>query len=275
MSKIITDSCCDMTPDMKKEMGVITVPLTMRLGDNEFRDDESLDVNGFVGRMTSFSGKVGSACPPPFLFQEAIEATDEAYVVTLSSKLSGSYNSAVLANNQAKEDKGTGAAHIFDSKSGAAGQTLIAIKIYELLIAGMSKDRIVETVNRFINSMKTYIVLENYDNLQKNGRLRKITGSLLQLLNIKLIMGSDGNGEIDLFTKCRGTKQVIQRLMSLIELSGRELENLVISHCNNHKLAEHLKTLVKERFNFKKIYVVPAGGLTSLYADNKGIVLAF
>ena len=276
MSRIITDSCCDATPDMKKEMGMVSMPLTMTLGDKEFRDDEDLDMKGFMDELEGFTGKVASASPTPFLYQEAIEAADEAYVLTLSSKLSASYSNAVVGNTQAKEN-GKGAAHIFDSKSAAAGETLIAIKLHELIRDGIPKERIIESVNRFINGMKTYFVLENYDNLQKNGRLRKVVGSLLRILNIKLIMGADGNGEIDLFEKCRGTKQMVQQLLSLIENSGREQRNesFVISHCNNLNLAEYLKTLIKERFKFKKIYIVPASGITTLYADNKGIVLAF
>ena len=125
--------------------------------------------------------------------------------------------------------------------------------------------------------MKTYCAFENYDNLHKNGRLSKITGSIIQILNIRLIMGADGNGEFALFEKCRGMKHMIQQLISLIETSGKETENenLVISHCNNPTLAEQLRALITERFRFKKIYVIPTGGLSSLYADNKGIVMAF
>lgn len=274
--RIIVDSCCDMTPEMKSEMGVISVPLTMMLGDTEYRDDETLKMEGFMERVKLYAGKTGSASPPPFLYQEAIESSENAYIVTLSGKLSGSYNNAIVGNNEAMEN-GMGAACIFDSKSASAGETLIAIKIYELTKAGLPKERIIETIYHFIDKMKTYFVLENYDNLQKNGRLSKAKGMLVQVLNIRLIMGADGNGEIALFEKCRGIKQMIQQLLSLIEKSGKETqnENLVISHCNNLSLAEQLTALIKERFHFKKIYVVPTGGLSSLYADDKGIVLAF
>ena len=276
MNRIITDSCCDMTQQMRKEIGVVSVPLTMTVGNKEFCDDECLDVNGFMDEMRGFSGKPGSASPSPYLYQEAIETAGDAYVVTLSSKLSGSYNNAVIGNNQAIEN-GNGSAHIFDSKSAAAGETLIAIKLHELIQAGMPKEKIVKTINHFIDKMKTYFVLENYDNLRKNGRLGKITSSLIHLLNIKLIMGADGNGEIALFGKCRGNKQMLSQLLSFIENSGKEVrnENLVISHCNNPTLAEQLMLMLKERFDFKNIYVVPTGGLSSMYADEKGIVLAF
>jgi DegV family protein with EDD domain len=265
-----------MTPEMKTEIGLVSVPLSMSLGNKEYLDDDYLNINDFMAAMKSFTGKPSSASPPPFLYQEAIEAADDSYIVTLSSKLSGSYDNAVIGNNQAIENGYVGA-YIFDSKSASAGEALIAIKIRELIRAGMTREVIINTITRFINNMKTYLVLDSYDNLQKNGRLSKVKGSLIQMLNIKLIMGADGNGEIALFDKCRGTKQVIQQLLALIEGSKREpqCENLVISHCNNQSLAEQLNTLIKERFNFKRTYIVPTSGLSSMYADDKGIVLAF
>jgi len=274
--KIIADSCCDLTEGMKKEMGVVSIPLTMTLGNKDFCDDEHLDLNGFLSEMKTFTGKPHSSAPSPFLYQEAIETAGDSFIVTLSNKLSASYSNAVLGKSTAIENSNS-RAHIFDSKSAVAGETLIVIKLHELIKNGISKEKIIETTNSFIDNMKTYFVLENYDNLQKNGRLSKITGSLISFLNIKLIMGADGNGEIALFEKCRSAKHMIEQLISYIDKSGKETqdENLVISHCNNHPLAEHISALILKRFQFKKIYIVPTGGLSSMYADDKGIIMAF
>ncbi|HHW46719.1 MAG TPA: DegV family protein [Clostridiales bacterium] len=275
-ASIIVDSGCDMPEQMKKEMSVAVVPLTLMLGQTEFVDDESLDLAEFMKTMKECSEKVGSASPSPYLYQKAIQSTGGEYVITLSGKLSGSYSNAVLGSSQAEEDSGQ-SAHVFDSKSASAGETLIAIKLHELIREGLAKTRIIEAVHDFIDNMKTYFVLENYENLQKNGRLSKVAGSLIQILNIKLIMGSDGNGNIVLYEKVRGMRQMLERLMSLVENSGKktEGENLVISHCNNLELAEQLCTEIKKRFKFKNIHIVPTGGLSSLYAAEKGIVIAF
>ena len=274
--KIIVDSCCDLTQEMRNEMGITSIPLTITMDNQEYCDDETLDIADFVDRVRRFRGKTGSASPAPFLYQQAIEDSEDAFVVTLSGKLSGSYNNAVLGNEDAMAN-GAQPAVIFDSKSAAAGETLIAVKLHDLIQAGTPKKLIVETMHRFINEMKTYLVLENFSNLQKNGRLNKVTGTLIQMMNVKLIMGADGHGEIALFEKCRGMKHMISQMLSLIERSGRKMqnENLVISHCNNPGLAEQLKSLVQARFDFKKIYIVPMGGLSSMYVDDKGLVLAF
>ncbi len=125
--------------------------------------------------------------------------------------------------------------------------------------------------------MKTFFVLERYDNLQKNGRLNKLSGKIAHLLNIKLIMGADGEGSIALFDKPRGTAKMIEKLLSYIEKSGKDTagENIVIAHCNNPALAERLADAIKNRFRFADIHVVPTGGVSSLYADEKGIIMAF
>lgn len=273
---IIVDSCCDMPDLMKKEMDVTMIPLTMMLGQAEYVDDETLNLRGFMRDMKACKEKVGSASPSPYLYQQAVQSTRSDYIVTLSDKLSGSYGNAVLGNQQALEETGH-SAHIFDSKSASAGETLITIKLHELIHEGMPKTQIIKTIHTFIDNMKTYFVLENYDNLQKNGRLNKITGRLIQILNMKLIMGADEEGNIALYDKVRGMKRAFGQMLTLIEESGKktEGENLVLSHNNNLDLAEQFASEIKARFSFKRIYIVPTGGLSSLYTDDKGIVMAF
>ena len=274
--KIIVDSCCDLTPDMKDKYQITTVPLTMHLGSKDFTDDDSLDLTEFMNQMKGCKEKVGSASPAPYLYQEAFKGTDNAFVVTLSSQLSGSYNSAVTGKSSF-EDENSSNIHIFDSKTASAGETLIALKLHRLLEEGKSVNHVLAIMRRFIDGMKTYFVLENYDNLQKNGRLGKVKGKLIQVLNIKLIMGADDNGDIALFEKARGIRSMLKSLLSLIDKSGRKTqgESLVISHCNNSELAEELSYEINKRFQFKEIFVIPTGGLSSLYTDDKGIVMAF
>jgi DegV family protein with EDD domain len=248
----------------------------MRLGNKEFRDDEKLDLPGFMREMAASKEKTGSASPPPESFKAAIEAAGRSFVVTLSSKLSGSYASAELGKAGAEENTAADT-HVFDSKSASAGETLIALKLRELLSRGLSKEQIISAVNQFIDNMKTYFVLERHDNLLKNGRLNRITERLITVLNIKLVMGSDGNGSIALYAKPRGTKQMLEKLVSLIRSSEKPTsgQSIVISHCNNPSLAEQLAAAVKKHFDFKEIVVVPTRGISSMYADDKGIVMAF
>ena len=274
--KIIVDSCCDLSPELKSRLDAISIPLTMRLGEDEFTDDDNLDLHNFMAQMKACNQKIGSAAPNPYSYQEAMEQAQRSFVVTLSSELSGSYGSALLGQSLIEEQKIIDT-HVFDSKSASAGEVLVAIKIRELIEKGFSKEHIIETINRFIETMKTYFILERYDNLQKNGRLSKIKGTLIGALNMRLVMGSDGNGNIKLYDKFCGRKRTLEKLLSVIENSGKNTdgEHLVISHCNNPELATLLAEEIARRYRFKEIVIIPTGGLSSLYADDKGIIMAF
>lgn len=274
--KIIVDSCCDLAPGMAQALNVTKVPLTLRLGDVEYLDDDSLSLPDFMQKMSTCTKPVGSAAPAPLLYQQAFEQSAPSYAVTLSSKLSCSHSSAMLAKGLAEEN-GYSEIHVFDSKSASAGQTLVALKLNDLLRQGLSRQAIIRSVESFIAGMKTYFVLERYDNLLKNGRLNKLTGTIISIMNIKLIMGDDSNGNIALCAKLRGMKNVLEKLIDMIGRSGKRTENerLVISHCNNEGLAQQLCRTIQQQFQFKEIHIVPTGGVSSLYADEKGIIMAF
>jgi DegV family protein with EDD domain len=274
--KIITDSCCDLTPELKELWGVTTVPFTMSLGGKDFTDDETLDLRTFMEDMNSCTGKIGSASPSPFLYKEAFEDAHTSFAVTLSSKLSGSYGSAAVGKDLAQEATGADV-YIFDSLSASAGEVLVTQKIYRMVCDGIEKSEIITSVEKFIREMKTYFVLENINNLLKNGRLGKVKGKIISALGIKPIMGADGEGNIELFSQARGLKQSIERLADTIEGSGKntEGESMVITHCGNPSFAEALAEVIHGRYRFKDILILPTGGLSSVYTDDKGVVMAF
>ena len=268
--KIIVDSCCDITPEMASELEITTVPLFLRLGKQEYIDDFALDLPGFMEQMAICADGAGTAAPSPESFAD--EMTKDSFVVTLSSALSATYQNALLGAKKSLAN-----IHVFDTKSAAAGETLVAIKLREMIAEKIPRQQIVETVNGFIDGMKTYFVLEKFDNLIKNGRINAWKGMIANVLNLKLLCGSNGKGEIKLHAKVRGTKQMLEKMISFITESGRNTtgENVVISHCNNPNLAEQLAKMIKERFDFKKILIVPTRGTSSIYADDQGIILAF
>lgn len=273
---IIADSCCDLTPQLKERLQAVTVPLTMQVGGREYTDDENLSMADFMAELKKSTEKTGSAAPSPLLFEKAMEKAENSFVITLSSQLSGTYANAELGKTMALEKKPV-TAHVLDSKSASAGEVLIAVKIRQLLEKGLPVEQVLGSIHRFIDSMKTYFVLENYDTLQKNGRLNKIVGKLISVLGIKLIMGSDGHGNVALHGKARGTGNMIDKLLAFITNSGRETkgESMVISHCNNLPLALRLQEAINSLFHFEEIFIVPTRGLSSLYADEGGIILAF
>ena len=125
--------------------------------------------------------------------------------------------------------------------------------------------------------MKTFFVLESLDNLIKNGRITKTKALIANVLNLKPIMGEDGEGNIRLVENVRGTKKAFKRLVEIIGETGGKLEEkiLAISHTNAEERAENLKRDIQSRYNFKDVIVVKTAGLSSAYAYDGGIILAF
>lgn len=272
--KIIADSCCDMAPEMRKELDVISVPLIMLLEGKEYVDDDNLDLHGFIEDMRNCKGKIGSSSPPPVSYGEAYNNKDAAFAVTLSSNLSGSYSSAVMGREFIE---GNNEIHVFDSKSASAGEVLIVLKLRDFIKQGLDKRSIIAKTEQFITDMKTYFTIENVDNLKKNGRLNKIVATVITKLHISPIMGADGDGNIALFSHARGNKQIIEKMVDTIKISNKSTdgERMVITHCNNESLAANLKNEILKLFRFKDILVIPTKGLSSMYVNERGVIMAF
>lgn len=272
---IVADSSCDMTPQLRERLGVITAPLTLTLGEHHYVDDDSLDLQKYMEQMRAFPGTPTSAAPSPESYCNGFLAAETAFGITLSGNLSGSYASAMVGKSLA-EEKG-GDVHVFDSKSASAGEILVALKTRALINLGKTKEEIILAVEMFIKRMKTFFVLEDLGNLIKNGRMSRIKGRIISALNIRPLLGSDGDGNIAFYSIARGEKQSIEKLARTVEESKIDSadQTMVITHCNNAPFAEKLKKIIKERYSFQEILVVPTRGLSSMYANEKGVVIAF
>lgn len=274
--KIVADSCCDLTEDMKKEMKIDLAPLVLQLKDKAFIDDETLDVKQYINEMAQCEVSPKTSCPSPEDYMKKYEGTDSVFVVTLSSHLSGSYNSAVLAKNLFLDEVENKFIHVFDSMSASVGETLVARKIYDLSKLNISDLEIVDEVSNYIKEMKTFFLLESLEHLAKAGRLNPIIAKVASVLSIKPIMCGD-EGNIKLLEKVRGYKKAFMRLVDTIGEVGKDFESKVlgIAHCNCLDRAILFKEEVMKRYNFKEIIIVETGGLSSTYADDGGIVIAF
>jgi len=273
--QIVADSCCDLSESDRRELGVQSVPLTMTLGEKSFTDDDALDLPGFMEEMKACKERIGSAAPAPSLYESAFKDAEVSFAVTISANLSGSYSSAMVAKSIAEESGSR--VHVFDSRSASAGEALIIHKIRKLIHEDLSSLDIVEHIERFISDMKTFFVLDNIDNMLKNGRLNRITGTIISKLHIRPILGSDGDGNISLFSHVQGWKQAIKKLADTIEDSGKptEGETMVITHCNNPEMASLLADEIRRRYRFGEILIFAMRGLSSVYANDKGIIIAF
>lgn len=274
---ILCDSCTDFTPAMEQDSHFVRIPLTLHVGDRDIIDDETFDQKDFLRRVGETPECPKSSCPSPEKYMEYFDQADDIYIITLSGHLSGSFNSAELAKQMYSEEHAPKNIHVFDSKSASAGQTLSALEIQKRIEKGVPFGDIVSQVEDFISHMGTKFVLETLEMLRKNGRLSNITALLVNALNIKLVMTSDGNGQIDKYSQGRGMKKAIGKMAEAVKadaVSPSE-STLVISHCNNARRAELVKETILATVPFRDVIITETGGVSSLYAADGGIVVAY
>ncbi len=276
--KIVVDSCCELPEEYKNDSRFQTIPLGLQVDDWHIMDDENFNQAEFLQRVAAAKGCPKSSCPSPEKFMESYNVDAEhVYVVTLTAKLSGSYNSAVLGKNLFEETYGEKKIHVFDSKSASCAESLIALKVMELEESGKyTFEEIVEKVESFRDQMETYFVLDNLDFLKKNGRLTGFKALAATTLNIKPVLKAI-DGEIAQAGQAVGVKKALAKLADMIveKMEKTDHDMMVITHCNNFKRAEIVRDLILKKTDLiKKVIIMDTAGVASLYAADGGVIVA-
>lgn len=273
---IVMDSCGERTDEMKKDERVIPAPLTMQVDQYSFVDDDTFDQADFLKKIADSPNCPKSACPSPDYYKEAFEKSEKrAYAVTLSAELSGSYNSAVLAKDLVLEERPDMKIHIFNSRSASIGETLITEKIQECEAAGMEFEKLVETVEDYIDGQNTYFVLENLETLRKNGRLSNIKAFVASALKIKPVMGSTPEGTIIQLDQARGINKALVKMVEYVtnQVEKPEEKILAISHCNCFERGQMVRDAILQKIKVKDVIFLDTAGISSMYANDGGIII--
>lgn len=273
--KIVVDSCCELPEEYLQDPRFEIVPLELEVGEYRVPDDEHFDQAEFLKRVAEYPKCPKSACPSPEKFREAYRTEAEhVYVITLSSHLSGSYNSAVLGMNLYREKYGKKQIHVIDSESASCGETQIARKLVELEEAGLSFEEIVKQIEAFRSNVHTYFVLDNLETLRKNGRLTGVKALVASTLSIKPIMAGD-KGNIVQRGQSVGMKKALRRMAEIVleEAGDTKDRVLMITHCNAPERAETVKKLLMEKAEFKDCLIMDTRGVSSMYANDGGVIV--
>ena len=278
--KIIVDSCCDTRSLPVDNIPLIHVPLRINIDGKSYTDDGTLNTVWLIAAMRGSKAQPTTSCPSPLEYAEAMSGGDDCFVITLSANLSGSYQSAV-AGTELKT--GSGRVHVFNSCSASAGEARLAFELADMIGRGLSFDEIVTQGEAYLHSMRTYFVLDSLDYLIKAGRIGKFSGQLATFMQIRPIMGEDGSGNILPLGKVRGINNALARMVDHVhsqelkmEAAGREKKPLCISHCNCPERALEVKKLILEKCpGITEIQILPTSGLSTFYAFDGGIVVAY
>ena len=276
MYKILIDSCGELPQELKEDGHFSNVALVLEVDGQQIVDDETFDQADFLSRVAKSPNAPKSACPSPDAYMQKMEGdADHIYIVTLSAKLSGSYNSACVARDMYLEEHENARVYVFNSKSASIGETLIGIKIAECEEAGMSFDDTVACVEDYISQQHTFFVLETLESLRKSGRLSNLKAIIASTLNIKPVMGSTDEGEICQLGQSRGMSKALDKMVSCMQEVTKNCEEkvLAISHCNCAERAYLLKAKLERAAKFKKIFIVDTAGVSTMYANDGGVIM--
>lgn len=274
--KIVIDSCGELLEEWRQDPRFESVPLILTVEGEDIIDDETFNQKEFLGKVAASRECPKSSCPSPERYMKAYESdADHIYAVTLSSELSGSYNSAVLGRNLILEDYPDKKIHVFNSRSASVGETLIACKIQECEEQGHTFEETVEIVEKYIEGQNTFFILENLDTLRKNGRLSMVKALVASALKIKPVMGSTPDGHIIQLDQARGmNKALIKMVDHIVRMTSQsESKRLAISHCNCPSRAEILKEAILERMEVQEISILETAGVSTMYANDGGIIV--
>lgn len=275
--QIVVDSSSDMiNSHFKNDDNILfnVVPLTIHVDTKEFVDDETIDAKELLKEVYDFKGKSTSSCPSTGSFAEIFQQAENTICITLSAKLSGTFNSARLAADMVKEDGHN--VHVIDTQNTAGCLILAAEYIHKLMSENLEFSDICDKADKYISQLSLLFILRDFSNLIKNGRMSKVSGFIAGALRITPI-ATAVEGEIKLIEKKRTPSSAVSRLVEMIGEKVTEFKDreVIISHCFDLETATTIKSLIIEKYKFLNVRLQQMRGLTSFYALDKGIIVSF
>lgn len=270
--KIIADSSSDMHA-VNDEMFEL-VPLKIMNDEHEYVDTKDLDVKAMAEDLKNYKGKTSTSCPNTNDWINAFDGADVVYAFTITSKLSGSYNSCILAKSIYEEENPTKKVYVVDSLTAGPAIKMLIDHLKQCLNENMSYEEAYQSTLKYQNTTHTIFSLESVNNLARNGRVSSVAAAAVGVLNLRII-GIANEGVIDPIHKVRGDKKAIKQIMATMIEKGYNGGKVYFSHCFNEKNLELLKSTIYEKFPNAYIETMPCGGLVSFYAELGGVVVGY
>lgn len=279
--RVVADSSCEIPEEWREDPRIVSIPLTILIGDDIFVDDAKLDQKLLLEKIAAYPGCPKSACPSPEAYMESYHCdADRVYVITLTSRLSGSYNAAELGRRLYEETYGEKDIYVLDSRTGTAGETAMLMEIMRLETSeALSFRETVAAWEHFRDEHLTYFVIDNLETLRKNGRLSGLKAALATTMKIKPILKA-ADGVIEQHSQAIGSRKALSKMVDALLEEARakgwktENKSLAISYCNCPEKVSLVKSMLEAKAAFKHISVNSATGLSTLYMNDGGIVLA-
>lgn len=271
--KIVADSSCDLFSLDNTEFA--TAPMKIITTEREFIDDSSLDIDGMADFLYQYKGKSKSSCPNTTDWLESFGDADDIFCVTITSGLSGSYNSACTAKQIYEEENEGKRVHVFDTLSAGPEIALIIDKIREYVQLGMPFEDICGRVTDYMKKTGLLFMLKSLKTFANNGRVSPVVAKLVGIAGVCIVGKASDEGTLEPIHKCRGERRSLEALVEELEKEGYRSGKISIGHCQNEAAAEQLKELVLAKFGTVQVDIHKFRGLCSFYAEKGGVLIGF
>ena len=269
--RIVVDSSADLITT--NDRSLVSVPLTIITDNKEYVDDEKLDIKRMTEDLATYHGKSGSACPGVGDWMDAFGDADRIFCITMTSNMSGTYNSAMVAKETFESENPDKKVCVIDSLSTGPEMKLIKEKIEELLENGKSYEEICKEVAAYQKTTHLAFMLKSLTNLANNGRVSPAVAKIAGVLGIHLVAIASEVGTIEQKAKSRGEKKAILALWSQMKELGYKGGKVIIDHCFNEEAAKQLAEMIKHEFTNAVIKISTTRGLCSFYAEQGGMIV--
>ena len=270
--KLVADSSANAPFDI---LNVISVPLKIITDNKEYVDDQQLNVAGMLKDLRAYKGRSSTACPSVNDWMQAFDGADIILGVAITSNLSGTYQSSLIAAEEYTVSHPGAKIFILDSLSTGPEMQLILEKYKELTDAGKSFEEIQEEIKAYLNRTHLLFALSSLDNFAKNGRINPAVAKAVGILGIRVVGRASSEGTLEPMHKCRGEKKALQQLLHSMREAGYQGGKVRLSHSYNPAAAETFSTMLREAYPGCDISICCNRGLCCYYAEEGSLLVGF
>lgn len=273
---LVTDGSCDLTRQISEENSITVVPLTVHFGDESYTDGVDISSSEFFHKLRTYPmmPKTSQPSPADFIavYERLLETHDYIISLHISSKMSGTIQSARIAADSVRPD----AIEVIDSNAVSLVTGLMLLAAAEAIDEGKSVDEVRAAIEHVKQTYGLYWTLDTLEYLQKNGRIGKGTAFIGGLLSIKPIMSID-DGEICGVERVRGAGKVYPRIMALMGSRidpGQEID-LIVLHADDEARGREWLADVTARFNCRRTWMTECGPIVGTHAGPGTMAVAW
>ena len=271
--KLIIDSSSNMKSD--PDHNVEVVPLTISFGGKDYIDDQNLNIREFLNDMNQNQVAGKTTCPSIQAWLNALEGTEKAIIITMTSGMSGTFSSALQAKTMYEEKHPTSQIIVVDSRSAGPELTIVLHGIEKMIQGDIRFVDLEEVITKFRMRTHLLFILQSLHNLSLNGRVSPVAAKVAGLLKINLIGTASKEGKLEPLTKARGMKKAMRELLKYMKDDNYHGGEVIIDHCENEKDAEIIKDKILAEYPDAQVTIRPMRGLCSFYAEEGGIMVGF